>query len=120
MNLKSSSSSTNQSNSSLPSLEAEWIPPTQQESDLSTNKIIPLRIGQLLSLQEVIKILEYHKGGNIRVLNLDGRADLAKYMIFVTGNNIGHLRKMGDSLVYAVYKYIIIIIIKIDEIKEIR
>lgn len=46
----------------LPSLDTDWIPPVKENESVSVNKIIPVRIGQFLNLNEVLNVLEYYKG----------------------------------------------------------
>lgn len=56
-------------NNQLPSLDTDWIPPVKENESVSVNKIIPVRIGQFLNLNEVLNVLEYYKGNVFFIYN---------------------------------------------------
>ena len=60
---------------------------------------------ELLSLDEVLKALEVEKAMDVRTINLEGKSNLAQYMVFCTGRSRLHMRNMADLLVDAVRHY---------------
>ena len=54
---------------------------------------------------EVKHILEKENGEDICVLDLNGKSNLADFMIFATGKSGMHLRRMADTVLDAVYKF---------------
>lgn len=56
-------------NNQLPSLDTDWIPPVKENESVSVSKIIPVRIGQFLNLNEVLNVLEYYKGNVFFIYN---------------------------------------------------
>lgn len=49
-----------------------------------------------------MEALEKENGMDIQVMDLNGKTDLAQFMIFVTGRSQLHMVKMADMLVDAV------------------
>lgn len=58
----------------------------------------------LLTLEEVLGLLEGEKGIDIVSFGLGERRDLSEHMVFVTGRSTNHMRKIGDMLVDALKK----------------
>lgn len=57
---------------------------------------------QLLTVDEVVGALTSMSGIDVTVIDLEGKSDLASYMVFVTGRSVPHMRKMADTIVKAV------------------
>lgn len=78
---------------------AAWVPPTAEASHH-----IEVRLGENLTVDEIVRALEAERGIDVTFLDLAGRSDLADFMVFVTGRSVSHMRKLGDMLVDALRK----------------
>jgi ribosome-associated protein len=46
--------------------------------------------------QDLAKVLDAHKAENIEMINLDGKTDIADYMIIATGRSDRHIQSLAD------------------------
>lgn len=78
----------------------EWVPP---EEVVHTGQL-ETKIGVLFTPEELAAALEQERGIDVRVLPLEGRSDLADFLVFATGRSTTHMRKMADMVARGVRK----------------
>lgn len=89
--------------STMPSMDQEvdlsiWHDP----SDTVKPNPIPLRMGEHLTIDEVIHALEEDKAIDVEYIDLAGKSSLADFMVFATGRSKGHMQKIADTIFDAI------------------
>lgn len=76
---------------------AAWLPPAEALAAAD----IPTLPGVPLTPAELAAALEAERGGDVRVVSLAGRSDLADALVFATGRTPAHMRRMADTVARA-------------------
>lgn len=80
-----------------------WAKPQQIKKAAKVE--IPVIPRKLLSEAEVVQAMESLGGMDIKVISVVGKGNLdTEAMVFISGRSGGHLRRMADTLVYALKK----------------
>lgn len=77
-----------------------WSPDDFQQYKEDTH--IESKPGVPLTVDEITRLLEAERGVDVVAMDLEGKSDLADYMVWVTGRSVPHMRKLGRLLVRAV------------------
>jgi ribosome silencing factor RsfS/YbeB/iojap len=77
-----------------------WLPP---ETIFSTPQIA-VKPGELLTLQEITNALTIERGKNLKVIDLQGKSELAQHLVLVTGTSVAHMRRLADTIARALRK----------------
>jgi len=94
-----------------PNFEKVWNWPANPEehikwgslpSQVSTQEFrIPIKIGELLTVQEVVEALNHLNGENVISMDVSEKVDIFQYLIFVSGNSVRQMKRMADVIVEA-------------------
>jgi ribosome-associated protein len=77
-----------------------WVPP---DTVLNTPQIA-VKPGELLTLEEITNALTLERGKDIKVIDLQGKSELAQHLVLVTGTSVAHMRRLADTIARALRK----------------